>query len=87
LVEDIFGTLKNEAGKTETVRRFTLSNKNGMSVEIINYGATITSLNVPDKTGYVEDVVLGFDNMDGRWLCSRHSQNMRFVSLCHSCMI
>jgi hypothetical protein len=76
LVEDTFGTIKNEAGKTETVRRFTLSNKNGMSVEIINYGATIVSLNVPDKTGNTEDVVLGFDNMHGRWLCSQHSQNM-----------
>lgn len=64
LVEDIFGTFKNEAGETETVRRFILSNKNGVSVEIINYGATITSLNVPDRTGNVEDIVLGFDNVE-----------------------
>jgi len=70
LVEDTFGTIKNEAGKTETVRRFTLSNKNGVSVEIINYGATITSLKVPDKTGNIEDIVLGFDNVEGKWLCS-----------------
>jgi galactose mutarotase-like enzyme len=66
LAEDIFGTLNNEAGKTETVRRFTLSNKNGMSVEIINYGATITRLNVPDRAGNIEDVVLGFDRIEGR---------------------
>ncbi|GFG36750.1 hypothetical protein Cfor_09452, partial [Coptotermes formosanus] len=64
LVEDTFGTFKNEAGKMETVRRFTLSNQNGMSVEIINYGATITSLHVPDRTGNVEDIVLGFDNVE-----------------------
>lgn len=70
LVEDTFGTIKNEAGKTETVRRFTLSNKNGVSVEIINYGATITSLKVPDRTGNVEDIVLGFDNVEGKWLGS-----------------
>jgi len=70
LVEDTFGTIKNEAGKTETVRRFTLSNKNGVTVEIINYGATITSLKVPDKTGNTEDIVLGFDNVEGKWLCS-----------------
>jgi aldose 1-epimerase len=72
LVEDVFGTFKNEAGKTETVRRFTLSNKSGMSVQIINYGATITKLNVPDRTGNTEDVVLGFDNVEGKWLCSYH---------------
>jgi len=70
LVEDIFGTFDNEEGKTEAVRRFTLLNNNGMSVEIINYGATIVSLNVPDRTGNAEDVVLGFDSMEGRWLCS-----------------
>lgn len=63
--EDTFGTFKNESGKTETVRRFTLSNKNGMRIEIINYGATITRLNVPEKTGRLEDVVLGFDNIEG----------------------
>jgi aldose 1-epimerase len=68
LVEDTFGTIKNEAGETETVRRFTLSNSKGLSVEIINYGATITSLKVPDRTGNVKDVVLGFDNMEGKWL-------------------
>jgi hypothetical protein len=71
LAEDTFGTFKNEAGNAETVRRFTLSNKNGMRVEIINYGATITSLNVPDKTGSLDDVVLGFDNIEGRCLCSQ----------------
>jgi aldose 1-epimerase len=70
LVEDTFGTIKNEAGKTVTVRRFTLSNKNGVSVEIINYGATITSLKVPDRTGNVEDIVLGFDSVEGKWLGS-----------------
>jgi len=64
LVEDTFGTIKNEAGETETVRRFTLSNSKGLSVEIINYGATITSLKVPDRTGNVEDVVLGFDSVE-----------------------
>lgn len=72
LAEDTFGTFKNESGKTETVRRFTLSNKNGMRIEIINYGATITRLNVPEKTGRPEDVVLGFDNIEGWCLFSQH---------------
>ncbi|XP_049840157.1 galactose mutarotase-like [Schistocerca gregaria] len=75
LVEDDFGTYEDTATDTsERVRRFTLTNSNGMSVQIITYGATITSLKVPDKTGNVEDVVLGFDNLDGY----RQSQNPYF---------
>ena len=35
-----------------------------MEVEIINYGATIVSIKVPDRNGNIEDVVLGFDNID-----------------------
>ncbi|KAM7279651.1 hypothetical protein ACFE04_006785 [Oxalis oulophora] len=39
--------------------------KNGtLRVNITNYGATITSLFVPDKQGYLADVVLGFDSVD-----------------------
>jgi len=44
---------------------FVLSNGQGASVEITNYGATITRLLVPDKAGRVGDVVLGFDNLSG----------------------
>lgn len=42
-----------------------LSNGNGVSVEITNYGGTITRLLVPDKAGRVGDVVLGFDDLAG----------------------
>ncbi len=55
----IFGTLPN--GKE--VRRYTLSNSNGVSMTIINYGAIITSLVVPAKNGNT-DVVLGFDTIE-----------------------
>ena len=39
---------------------YTLTNKNGMKAQIINYGAIITSLTAPDKNGKMEDVVLGY---------------------------
>ncbi|XP_034482387.1 aldose 1-epimerase [Drosophila innubila] len=51
--------------KTEKIRRFTLSNEEQMSVQIITLGATISSIKVPDAQGQVEDVTLGFDDLAG----------------------
>lgn len=42
---------------------FTLTNKNGMELSVINYGATITSIKVPISAQEKIDVVLGFDNL------------------------
>ena len=59
---------KDFFGKTtdgQVVDIFTLSNKNGMTVRIINYGATVVSLTAPDRNGKFEDVVLGYDNLEG----------------------
>jgi aldose 1-epimerase len=47
------------------VERFTLTNAHGMEVKAITYGGIITSLVVPDRTGKMTDVVLGFDSLDG----------------------
>jgi aldose 1-epimerase len=48
-----------------SVDMFTLSNANGMEVRAISYGATLTSVRVPDRNGALDDVVLGFDTLDG----------------------
>ncbi|XP_069684737.1 galactose mutarotase-like [Periplaneta americana] len=58
--EDDYGTLG-----AEVVKRFTFSNSNNMTVEIITYGGRITVVEVPDNRGDVQDVVLGFDNLEG----------------------
>jgi len=47
------------------VHAYTLVNRSGMSANIINYGATITSLSVADRDGKIEDVVLGYDSLSG----------------------
>ena len=49
----------------KAVHLYTLKNKQGMSVEFSNYGATVLSINVPDRDGKVENVVLGYDSIGG----------------------
>ncbi|MEH6550595.1 MAG: aldose epimerase family protein [Pseudomonadales bacterium] len=49
----------------QPVDLFVLANDAGMVVKITNYGAIITSVNVPDSTGKLADVVCGFDTLDG----------------------
>lgn len=47
------------------VRRYTLVNHNKVSVQIINYGATITSVITPDREGNLTDIALGFEEITG----------------------
>jgi len=58
---------KDAFGKTQdgtAVDQYTLTNANGMKVKITAYGGIVTAIEAPDKNGKVEDVVLGFDNLD-----------------------
>ena len=43
---------------------YTLFNKNGFELSVINYGATITELKIPVSASEKTDVVLGFKNLD-----------------------
>ena len=43
---------------------YTLKNENGMEVSLINIGAAIVKILVPDAEGKKEDVVLGFDSAE-----------------------
>lgn len=56
-----FGALPNGAEVTQ----FVLTNANGMEMKVITYGGIITSLKVPDKDGNFEDIVLGYDSLQG----------------------
>jgi aldose 1-epimerase len=49
----------------ETVEEFAITNSRGMTLKLITYGATLTELHVPDKSGVTADVVLGFNHLAG----------------------
>ncbi|XVJ46737.1 aldose epimerase family protein [Pseudomonas sp. UBT] len=55
-------------GKTNdgtAVEQYVLRNSHGMQATVITYGGVLQSLKVPDKNGKAEDVVLGFDDVQG----------------------
>ncbi len=55
----VFGTTKNG----ETVYAYTLFRFGGISVTLLNYGATIQKILVPDRHGHIADVVCGYDDL------------------------
>ncbi|MBN2530138.1 MAG: galactose mutarotase [Deltaproteobacteria bacterium] len=57
----LFGTMPNG----DEIFKYTLVNTQGASFNIINYGAIVQSLMVPDRNGQLADVVLGCDTLDG----------------------
>jgi len=59
--KELFGTLSDG----RKVYSYTLTNASGVQVKIINYGAIVTSLLVPDRNGKIADVILGYDSLAG----------------------
>jgi aldose 1-epimerase len=58
--EELFGLMPDG----QAVSLYQLTNENGMQLKVTNYGATLTALKVPLKSGELIDVVLGFDTLD-----------------------
>jgi aldose 1-epimerase len=56
-----FGTTRDG----NAVEIYTLTNAHGLEMRVISYGGIITSLKVPDRSGHLGDIVLGFDTIDG----------------------
>src|SRR2546421_2092532 len=67
LTQSAFGTMPDGT----KVDAFTLTNAHGIEARIITYGAIVVSLKAPDRTGHLDDVVLGFDTLDGYLTRSR----------------
>ena len=48
----------------EAIIRYTMTNERGSSAQITNLGAAIIGINVPDRTGKIDDVVLGYSTAE-----------------------
>lgn len=57
--KELFG--KSNDGKE--VMQYTLTNRHNLTVKIITYGGIVTSIQVPDKDGKIDDIVLGFNTL------------------------
>lgn len=55
-----FDTIYNE----KPISLYTLTNKNGLEMQVTNFGARIVTLFTPDKNGKMEDIVLGYENIE-----------------------
>ncbi len=61
LKKSLFGKLKSG----EEVFQFMLNNKSGTQINIINYGAIVKNIFIKNKNGKFEDIVLGYDSLEG----------------------
>ncbi len=64
--KNFYGRLKNGTD----VHSFTITNDSGAYIELIDYGATLNKIVVPDKNGKMLDVLVGFDTVEGQELCT-----------------
>lgn len=55
-----FGTLPDG----REVDCYRITNDNGIEMRVINYGGIIVSLKTPDRSGHLDDIVLGFNTLD-----------------------
>jgi len=61
------GVLVKSFGRTpdgKEVILYDLTNANGLRARVIDYGAILVSLEVPDRDGKLADIALGFDDLD-----------------------
>ena len=72
--------LVNEADFNTTVDGkpidlYTLSNSNGLTMQVTNFGCRVVTLFTPDRLGNMDDIVLGYENID-RYV---HNKGERFL--------
>jgi len=60
LNQEFLGTTRDG----EKVEKFALSNSKGLTAAVMNLGGILISFKMPDRTGAVEEITLGFDTLD-----------------------
>jgi aldose 1-epimerase len=58
-------TLYGKLPDGREVNQYILKNTSGATMKVISFGAIVTSLTVPDRNGKYEDIVLGYDSLQG----------------------
>lgn len=58
--KQLFGT----TSQNQKVYRYTMTNSINAKVSILSYGAIIQSIELPDKNGHFDDIVLGCDSIE-----------------------
>ena len=53
----------------ECVTAWLLTGQGGLQLEVLAYGGTVSRLLAPDRDGRLEDVVLGYDNLESYLTC------------------
>jgi aldose 1-epimerase len=67
MIEATGGAIRARFGRLpdgRLVEAITLANRRGMSATILNYGASIQSVLVPDRSGVLEDVAVGHSSLE-----------------------
>ncbi|HBA68820.1 MAG TPA: galactose-1-epimerase [Lachnospiraceae bacterium] len=60
----VFGTMNDGT----RIYLYSIENSKGMKIQVINYGAILVRLYVPDKEGKAEDIVLGYDKLENYYV-------------------
>ena len=59
--KDVFG----KGADQKPIDIYTLTNARGVEARIMTYGGIVVSLKAPDRNGKLDDVVLGYDDLEG----------------------
>ncbi|MFK7790871.1 MAG: aldose epimerase family protein, partial [Phycisphaeraceae bacterium] len=60
-VTNTYGTLSDGT----TANLYTLTNANGLTATVTDFGATLVSVSTPDRDGNLADITIGYDTLDG----------------------
>ena len=50
--------------KGKTIESYNLRNSKGFGINVLNYGAILTDLLVPDKDGIIENVIMKYKDLN-----------------------